>query len=172
MIVFGGASVILFLFLVGPLRGRVLRRLARVAPGSIVFTISNRRVFGESLAVAAVGTELGRRATGLTSGPGVTADAFGLTFWDNTPLQYVGSLEWKRIESLEVVDLQTLYRRWSASAILVRVRLGEGTVTVPLLSPNGTRAITGSRRESTYLLSELEALRTASVEAGLRPPSA
>jgi hypothetical protein len=171
MIIYGGAAILVFLFLIAPLRGRVLRRLARAAPGSIVFTISNRRIFGEALAVAAVGTELGRRATGLTSGPGVSADAFGLTFWDNTPLQYIGSLDWNRIESLEVVDLQTLYRRWSASAILVRVRLGEGTVTVPLLSPNGTRAMAGSRRESTFLLRELETLRTAGVEAQHSPPA-
>jgi hypothetical protein len=164
MIVYGGASVILFLFLVGPLRGRTLRRLERLAPGSLVFTISNRRVFAEALAVAAVGTELGRKATGLTSGPCVTADSLGLSFWDNTPLQYLGSLDWSRIESLEVGELQTPYRRWSSSAILLRVRVGEGTIVVPLLSPNGSRTMSGSRRESAFLAHELEKLRTTSVE--------
>jgi len=164
MIIYGGATVLVFLFLIAPLRGRLLRRLEQVAPGSLVFTISNRRAFGEALAVAAVGTELGRRATGLTSGPGVTADALGLSFWDNTPPQYVGSLDWSRIESLEVGDLQTPFRRWSSSAIFLHVNLGEGTIMVPLLSPNGTRGISGSRRESTFLLRALETLRTTSVE--------
>ncbi len=164
MIIYGVGSVILFLFLVAPIRGRTFRRLEKLAPGSIAFTISNRKVFGEALAVAAVGTELGRRATGLTSAPCVTADALGLSFWDNTPFEYVGSLDWSRITGLEVGELQTPYRRWSSSAILVTVSVGEGTVVVPLLSPNGTRAMSGSRRESTYLVGELELLRTASVE--------
>jgi hypothetical protein len=164
MIIYGGATVVLFLFIIAPLRGRMLRRLERVAPGSLVFTISNRRAFGEALAVAAVGTELGRRATGLTSGPCVTADALGLSFWDNTPLQYVGSLDWSRIVGLEVGELQTPYRRWSSSAIFLQVTLGEGTIMVPLLSPNGTRGMSGSRRESTFLARELDALRTTSVQ--------
>jgi hypothetical protein len=95
----------------------------------------------------------------------MTADTLGLTFWDNTPLEYVGSLEWSRIARLEVGDLQTSYRRWSASAIFLHVRLGSGTVMVPLLSPNGTRGMSGSRRESEFLLGQLEALRTAGVAA-------
>jgi hypothetical protein len=164
MIVYGVGSVLLFLFLVAPIRGRTLQRLERVAPGSVVFTISNRKVFGEALTVAAVGSELGRKATGLTSGPCVTADALGISFWDNTPLQYLGSLDWSRIDRIEVGNLQTLYRRWSSSALLVHVRLGDGIVVVPLLSPNGTRAMSGSHRESTYLAAELESLRTTSVE--------
>jgi hypothetical protein len=163
MIIYGGATVILALFLIAPIRGRTLRRLEKVAPGSLVFTVSNRRVFGEALAVAAVGTSLGQMATGLTSAPCVTADALGLSFWDNTPLQYVGSLDWGRIVGLEVGELQTPYRRWSSSAILLQVTLGEGTVMVPLLSPNGTRGMSGSRRESLFLARELEALRSSSV---------
>jgi hypothetical protein len=164
MIIYGVGSVILFLFLVAPIRSRTFRRLEKLAPGSVTFTISNRKVFGEALAVAAVGTELGRRATGLTSAPCVTADTLGLSFWDNTPFEYVGSLDWHRITAIEVGELQTPYRRWSSSAILLTVSVGEGTVVVPLLSPNGTRAMSGSRRESTYLAAALEALRTASVE--------
>jgi hypothetical protein len=164
MIIYGSAAIILLLVMIAPIRGRVLRRLEHAAPGSIVFTISNRRVFGEALAVAAVGTELGRRATGLTSGPCVTADALGLSFWDNTPLGYVGALDWTRVTALEVGELQTPYRRWSASAILLSVAVGEGIVVVPLLSPNGTRGMSGSRRESTYLAAALETLRTTSVE--------
>jgi hypothetical protein len=165
MIIYGVAAIIVLLFLIGPIRGRTLARLERVAPGSVAFTISNRKAFSAPLAVAAVGTSLGVRATGLTSAPCVTADALGLTFWDNTPLGYVGSLDWSRVESLEVGELQTPYRRWSASAIFVHVALGEGTIMVPLLSPNGTRSMTGSRRESQFLLGQLEELRTTSVEA-------
>jgi hypothetical protein len=164
MIIYGPAAIVLLLFLVAPIRGRTLARLQRVAPGSVAFTISNRRAFSEPLAVAAFGTPLGIRATGLTSGPCVTADALGLTFWDNTPLQYVGSLDWTRIERLEVGEKQTPYRRWSASAIFVHIAVGDGTVMVPLLSPNGTRGMSGSRRESAFLLRQLEALRTTSVE--------
>jgi hypothetical protein len=165
MIIYGVAGIVLLLFLIAPIRGRTLARLERVAPGSVGFTISNRKVFGEALAVAAIGTPLGIRATGLTSAPCVTADARGLTFWDNTPLEHVGSLDWRRIAGLEVGDLQTPYRRWSASAIFLHVSMGEGTVMVPLLSPNGTRGMSGSRRESAFLLRQLEALRTASVDA-------
>jgi hypothetical protein len=164
MIIYGGAGIILLLFLIAPIRGRTLARLERLAPGSIAFTISNRKAFSEPLTVAAFGTPLGIRATGLTSGPCVTADALGLTFWDNTPLEHVGSLDWSRIASLEVGQLQTPYRRWSASAIFLHVLVGDGTVMVPLLSPNGTRGMSGSRRESAFLLGQLEALRTTSVE--------
>jgi hypothetical protein len=163
MIVYGVASVVVFLFLVGPIRGRTLRRLERVAPGSVVFTVSNRRAFAEALSRAAAGSELGLKATGLTSGPCVTADALGLSFWDNTPLQYLGAVDWSRIVRIEVGNLQTVYRRWSSSALLVHVRVGDGIVIVPLLSPNGTRAMSGSRRESTYLAAELESLRNTSV---------
>jgi hypothetical protein len=165
MIIYGTAAIILLLFLVAPIRGRTLNRLERLAPGSVAFTISNRKVFGEALAVAAVGTPLGNRATGLTSAPCVTADTLGLTFWDNTPLELVGSLDWNRVASLEVGDLQTPYRRWSASAIFVHVFVGSGTLMVPLLSPNGTRGMSGSRRESEFLLRQLEALRGSSVIA-------
>ena len=165
MIIYGTGAIILLLFLVAPIRGRMLARLEKLAPGSVAFTISNRKVFGEALAVAAVGTPLGTRATGLTSSPCITADTLGLTFWDNTPLEHVGSLDWSRIASLEVGDLQTPYRRWSAAAIFVHVVVGSGTVMVPLLSPNGTRGMSGSRRESAFLLGQLEALRTTSVDA-------
>jgi hypothetical protein len=165
MIIYGGAAIVLLLFLIAPIRGRTLLRLGRLAPGSVAFTISNRKVFGEALAVAAVGTPLGVRATGLTSAPCVTADTLGLTFWDNTPLEHVGALDWTRIASLEVGDLQTPYRRWSASAIFVHVFVGSGTVMVPLLSPNGTRGMSGSRRESAFLLGQLEVLRMTSVDA-------
>ncbi|HEX4399888.1 MAG TPA: hypothetical protein VHZ98_01015 [Galbitalea sp.] len=163
MLIYGPVALLLLLCVIGPIRGRTLSRLERLAPGSIAFTISNRKVFGERLAVAAVGTELGRRATGLTSAPCVTADTLGLTFWDNTPLERVGSLDWSRIPSLEVGELQTPFRRWSSSAILLQVTVGKGVVVVPLLSPNGTRGISGSRRESRYLLGLLETLRTTSV---------
>jgi hypothetical protein len=165
MIIYGGVAMILLLFLVAPIRGRTLRRLEALAPGGVAFTISNRKVFGEALAVAAVGTPLGTRATGLTAAPCVTADTLGLTFWDNTPPEHVGSLDWSRIASLEVGELQTPYRRWSASAIFVHVIMGSGTITVPLLSPNGTRGMFGSRRESEFLLGQLESLRTTSVKA-------
>jgi hypothetical protein len=165
MIIYGVAGIVLLLFLIAPIRGRSLARLERLAPGSVAFTIANRRAFAEALAVAATGTRLGRQATGLTSAPGVTADILGLSFWDNTPFQYIGSLDWSRISSLEVADLQTPYRRWSAPAILLHVRVGEGLVVVPLLSPNGTRGMSGSRRESAFLLAQLEALRTTSVDA-------
>jgi hypothetical protein len=165
MIIYGVAAIMLLLFLIAPIRGRTLRRLERLAPGSIVFTIANRKAFGNALAVAAVGTRLGRHATGLTSGPCVTADALGLSFWDNTPLEYVGSLDWSRIVGLEVGALQTPYRRWSSSAIFLHVLVGEGTIMVPLLSPNGTRGMSGSRRESQFLLDKLEALRRTSVDA-------
>jgi hypothetical protein len=165
MLIYGPAAILLLLFLISPIRGRTFARLERLAPGSVAFTISNRRIFGEALAVAAVGTELGKRATGLTSAPCVTADVLGLTFWDNTPLEHVGSLDWSRIASLEVGELQTLFRRWSASAIFIHVEVGLGTVMVPLLSPNGTRGMSGSRRESEFLLRQLEALRTTSVDA-------
>ena len=165
MIIYGIGAVILLLFLVVPIRERILRRLDRLAPGSVAFTIANRRLFGEALALAAAGTDWVERATGLTSAPSVTADTIGLTFWDNTPPERVGSLEWSRVAGLEVVDLQTAYRRWSSSAILVHVSTRSGTVAVPLLSPNGTRGMTGSRRESEFLLGQLEALRTTSVAA-------
>jgi hypothetical protein len=163
MIIYGVAGIILLLLLIGPIRGRTLARLERVAPGSVAFTISNRRAFSDPLAVAAFGTPLGIRATALTSGPCVTADALGLTFWDNTPLEHVGSLDWSRITAIEVGHLQTPYRRWSASAIFLHVLVGEGTVMVPLLSPNGTRGMSGSRRESAFLLGQLEGLRATSV---------
>jgi hypothetical protein len=165
MIIYGVGTIVLLLFLVAPIRGRTLARLERVAPGSVVFTISNRKAFSEPLAVAAFGTPLGIRATGLTAAPCVTADTLGLTFWDNTPLQHLGSLDWNRVTGLEVGELQTPYRRWSASAIFVHVLAGDGTVMVPLLSPNGTRGMSGSRRESAFLLGELEALRRTSVDA-------
>ena len=110
MIIYGGVALILLLFLVAPIRGRTLRRVGRLAPGSVPFTISNRRVFGDALARATAGTPLGDRATGLTSAPCVSADVLGLTFWDNTPPERVGSLDWCRVASLEVVDLQTTYR--------------------------------------------------------------
>ena len=53
---------------------RTLLQLERLAPGSIAFTIANRKIFGETLAAAATGTRLGDRATGLTSAPCVTAN--------------------------------------------------------------------------------------------------
>ena len=165
MIVYGIAGILLLMFLVAPIRGRTLARLERLAPGSVAFTISNRRAFSEPLAIVASGTPLGTVATGLTSGPCVTADPLGITFWDNTPLQYVGSLDWDRIESIEVGQLQTPYRRWSSSAIFLHVSMGEGTMMVPLLSPNGTREMSGSRRESAFLLDRLEELRRESVTA-------
>ena len=165
MIIYGVVAIVLVLFLVAPIRGRILRRLDRLAPGSVAFTIANRKVFSQALAAAAAGTRLGARATGLTSAPSVTADALGLTFWDNTPPELVGSLDWSSIASLEVADLQTPLRRWSASAILMRVTVGTGTVVLPLLSPNGTRGMSGSRRESEFLLAQLEALRMSSVDA-------
>jgi hypothetical protein len=165
MLIYGPAALLLLLFLIGPIRGRTLSRLERLAPGGVAFTISNRKVFGERLAVAAVGTELGWRATGLTSAPCVTADPLGLSFWDNTPLEFVGSLDWSRIAGLDVGELQTPFRRWSSSAILLRVSVGEGVVVVPLLSPNGTRGMFASRRESEYLLRALEAMRTESIDA-------
>ena len=165
MIIYGSAAIVLLLFLIAPIRGRTLRRLERLAPGSVAFTISNRKVFGEALALVAAGTPLGVRATGLTAAPCVTADTLGVTFWDNTPLERIGSLDWGRIASLEASELQTPYRRWSASAILLHVAVGSGTVTVPLLSPNGTRGMSSSRRESEFLLRQLEALRTTSVDA-------
>jgi hypothetical protein len=165
MVICGIGAVILLLFLVSPIRGRILSRLERLAPGSIVFTIANRRLFGEALALAVAGTPWAERATGLTSAPSVTADSVGLTFWDNTPPERVGWLEWSRVASLEVVDLQTTYRRWSSSAILVHVSTGSGTVAVPLLSPNGTRGMFSSRRESEFLLGRLEAVRSTNVTA-------
>jgi hypothetical protein len=165
MLIYGPAALLLLLFLIGPVRGKTLRRLELVAPGSIPFTISNRKVFGERLAVAAVGTELGRRATGLTSAPCVTADALGLRFWDNTPLEFVGALDWSRVASVTVGDFQTPFRRWSSSAILLHIRVGEGIVVVPLLSPNGTRGMFASRRESEFLVRALDAVRMTSIEA-------
>lgn len=95
----------------------------------------------------------------------MTADPLGISFWDNTPLQYVGSLDWDRIERIEVGRLQTPYRRWSSTAIFLYVSMGEGTIMVPLLSPNGTRELSGSRRESAFLLDRLEELRRESVTA-------
>jgi hypothetical protein len=163
MIIYGIGAIALLLFLVAPIRGLTFARLERVAPGSLAFTISNRKVFGNALATAAADTNLGRSATGLTTAPCVTADALGLSFWDNTPLQYVGSLDWSRIERLDVGELQTSYRRWSSSAIFLHVSMGEGTMMVPLLSPNGTREMSGSRRESAFLLERLEELRRESV---------
>ena len=165
MIVYGTAGILLLLFLVAPIRGRTLTRLERLAPGSVAFTISNRKAFSAPLAIVAAGTPLSLRVTGLTSGPCVTADLLGLTFWDNTPLQYVGSLDWDRIERIEVGQLQTPYRRWSSSAIFLHVTMGEGTMMVPLLSPNGTREMSGSRRQSVFLLGRLEELRSTSVTA-------
>ena len=126
MIIYGIGALVLLLFLVAPIRGRILRRLDRLAPGNVAFTIANRKIFGEALAAAAGGTRLGDRATGLTSAPCVTADPVGLTFWDNTPPERVGSLDWSRIASLEVADVQTAYRRWSVSAILLHVSAGSG----------------------------------------------
>lgn len=165
MIIYGIGAIVLVLFLVAPIRGRILRRLDQLSPGSVAFTISNRRVFAQALAAAAVGSPLGARATGMTSAPSVTADSRGLTFWDNTPPELVGALDWRRIESLEVITLQTALRRLSSSAILLHVTVGEGTIAVPLLSPNGTRGMYGSRRESEFLLGQLEALRGSSVDA-------
>jgi hypothetical protein len=165
VIIYGGAALVILLFLIGPIRGRTLSRLERLAPGSVAFTISNRRLFGEALSRAASGTVLGRRATGLTSAPCVTADTLGLSFWDNTPLEYVGSLDWSRVASLEVGAVQTRLRRWSASAILVEVEADGSVVVVPLLSPNGTRRMFASRRESEWLARELESLRSSSVDA-------
>jgi hypothetical protein len=164
MLILGPASLLLLLFLIAPIRGKTLSRLERLALGILAFTISNRKAFGERLAVAAVGTELGRRATGLTSAPCVTADSLGLSFWDNTPLEHVGSLDWNRVGSLEVGELQTPFRPWSSSAILLHITVGEGVVVVPLLSPNGTRGMFASRRESAFLLEALQSLRTTSIE--------
>jgi hypothetical protein len=165
MIIYGGASLLLLLFLIGPIRGRTLRRLNRLAPGSIVFTISNRRQFADALSLAAVGTELGEQAATFTSAPCVTADSLGVTFWDNTPLSYIGFLDWTQIATIEARDYPTTFRRWTASAIVLSVEVGGAVVDVPLLSPNGTREMYASRREGAWLARELESLRSACIAA-------
>ena len=165
MIVYGPLAIILVLLLVGPIRGRSLRQLERVAPGSLAFTVANRRRFSDALSLVGVGTDLGTRAAYLTSGPGVTADAFGLSFWDNTPFVFVGAIDWDRIAAIGVRDLQTPYRRWTPTAIVLEVAVDGATIELPLLSPNGTSRMFSSRRESAFLASRLESLRSAAVPA-------
>jgi hypothetical protein len=161
MIIYGGISLIILLFLIGPIRARTLRRLDRVAPGSVAFTISNRRQFTDPLSLAGVGTELGLHATSLTSEPCVTADGFGISFWDNTPPIYVGTLDWDRISCIAVCNLQTPLRRWTASAIVLDVAVEGAVIPLPLLSPNGSNRMFASRRESELLAGRLESLRAA-----------
>jgi hypothetical protein len=161
VLIYGGASLLLLLLLMGPIRSRTLRRLDRVAPGSVAFTVANRRSFSDSLSLAAVGTDLGYRASSMTSAPCVTADAQGLTFWDCTPLLYVGSIKWGSVASVGVRDIKAPWRRIAPSAIVVEVRVGEAEIPVPLFSPNGTRRIFASRAESRWLAGALESLRNA-----------
>jgi hypothetical protein len=163
VIIYGPLAVIVVLMLIGPIRSRSLRQLERGAPGGLAFTVANRRQFTDPLSLVGVGTDLGTRATYLTSGPGVTADDFGLSFWDNTPFIYVGTIDWDRIGDIRVTDIQTPYRRWTATAILLDVAVDGATVELPLLSPNGTNRVFASRRESEFLASRLEALRTAAI---------
>src|SRR5579862_8758301 len=56
VLIYGGASLLIALLLMGPIRARTLHRLDRVAPGSVAFTVANRRRFSDSLSLAAVGT--------------------------------------------------------------------------------------------------------------------
>lgn len=98
----------------------------------------------------------------MTSGPGVTADNFGLSFWDNTPFVYVGTLDWDRITSIAVRNWQTPYRRWRATAIVVNVTVDGASVALPLLSPNGSSRMFASHRESEFIARQLESLRSAS----------
>jgi hypothetical protein len=159
VLIYGGASLLILLVVMGPIRSRTLSRLDRVAPGSVAFTVANRRLFSDSLSLAAVGTDLGYRASSMTSAPCVTADAQGITFWDCTPLLYVGSIKWRSIASVGVRDSSTPWRRIAPSAIVVEVRVGSVEVPVPLFSPNGTKRMFASRRESAWLAGELESLR-------------
>jgi hypothetical protein len=165
VLIYGGASLLILLLLMGPIRSHTLHRLDRVAPGSVAFTVANRRLFSDSLSLAAVGTDLGYRASSMTSAPCVTADAQGLTFCDCTPLLYVGTINWRSVASVGVRDINAPWRRIAPSAIVVEVRVGSVEVPVPLFSPNGTRRMFASRRESAWLAGELESLRNGAVAA-------
>jgi hypothetical protein len=165
VIVYGPLAVLVLLFLIGPIRSRTLRQLGRQAPDALAFTVANRREFTDPLSLVGVGTALGARASSLTSGPAVTADNFGVTFWDNTPFFYVGTVDWDRISGISVRDIRTPYRRWTATAIVLDVGVAGATVELPLLSPNGTNRVFASRRESEFLASHLESLRSAAVPA-------
>ena len=165
MLIYGGASLLIFLFLLGPLRARMLRRLDRLAPGGVAFTVANRRAFTDPLSLAAVGTELGETAATMTSGPGVTADNFGISFWDRTPYMYLGTLDWDRIQSITVRDWQTSLPRLSSTAVVLDVAVGRATIVLPLLSPNGSTRMFSSRREGEHLAAQLEQLRAAALAA-------
>jgi len=165
VIIYGSVSVVIALVLIGPLRARSLRRLGKLAPGGIAFTVANRRQFSDPLSLVGVGTELAERAITMTSGPGITADSFGLSFWDNTPFTYLGCLDWDRVHRIRVTRRQTPWRRWTATAILLDIAVGGATIELPLLSPNGSDSILATRRESEYLARELEQLRAAAQPA-------
>jgi hypothetical protein len=161
MLIYGTATILIALFLIGPIRRRNLRKLTRLAPGSVAFTVENRRQFTDPLSLVGVGTELGERAPSLTSSPGVTADAFGLSFWDHTPFSYVGTIDWDRVCDIRVSTQRSTLPRFGTTAILLDVLVEGATIQLPLLSPNGTNGMFASRRESEYLATQLKQLRAA-----------
>ena len=159
MLIYGTAGIIIALFLIAPIRDRTLRRLQRLAPGSLGFTIANRREFADPLSLAAVGTPLGERAATLTTAPCATADSEGITFWDNNPLTLVGSIPWSGVETVDAGELRTRYVPWPSTAILLDVSVGGANIRVPLIAPNGTNRMFATRREAHWLAERLEALR-------------
>jgi hypothetical protein len=163
MIIYGVGGLIIALFLIAPLRNRTFRKLEKLRPGSVAFTIANRREFVDPLSLAAVGTPLGEGAATLTAAPCVTADATGLTVWDNNPLALVGSIPWTDVTQLDAGELRTRYRIvGAASAILLDVAVGGASIRVPLISPNGTNRMFATRREARWLADALNALRPGS----------
>ena len=157
-----GVGVVVLLLLVGPVRARTLGILERKSPGSLAFTIANRRRFSDSLALAGVGTELGARVAHFTAEPGVTADLDGITFWDNTPPTRAGTIAWSQISHIRMTEAPgpSLFGRY---AIEVSVLVDTAVIIVPLMSPNSTRSMRSSRTNGRSITHGLADLRAASL---------
>jgi hypothetical protein len=140
--------VVLFGLSAGPLRARMFRKLASRAVGDVYFSVSNRRAFALALARAT-----GPRALSMTGAPCAVADTTGTAFWDNTPFEYVATIEWRSVESVDLGDIG------SASTIVLSLDSGS---RVPLMRPNGSNRFIAPRGEAAWLLSQLRLLHEAS----------
>jgi hypothetical protein len=142
--------VVLFGFFAGPLRARMFRKLASRAPGDVYFSVSNRRAFALALARAT-----GPRALSMTGSPCAVADTTGIAFWDNTPFEYVTTIEWDRVVSVGLDD--------AGPTSTIILSLDSGSL-LPLLRPNGSNRFIAPRGESAWLVSQLRLLHSASAD--------
>jgi hypothetical protein len=156
------AGVGILLFMVGPIRARTLGKLDQLSVGGLSFTISNRRRFSDSLALAGLGTTLGEHAAHFTAEPGVTADLHGIHFWDNNPPVHVGMIAWGRVSDIRI-DAPTGSNPFSRFAIDLAVEVERSIITLSLVSPNSTRRMRSFRRDGDAIVRDLRQLQAAAI---------